>query len=287
MNVLVLRAVIGSAARTRAAHRLWEIILAKRFVCSSSKPKFDKDKYFMCRHCLRHQHYDCADFEEEMTIHEILCNKCAIPELQRLITIREETAGRIRQRVDQKRQGMIGVLWNQYCILPNNNAPQAVIDATATRFVNGRMIPFHVAPGAWVDEILAAMEAMAEAAKEDDYASTILPNTGAYHYENDKILTPYRELAVWMIHHGPWEGQRDKLGVLAEVLGLEVKGTYWKGAFEEDRVGDSQMAERGWRAHSGGHGDIDEHADGIDVDGPEAEGMDWELDDDSDRLSLH
>lgn len=42
-------------------------------------------------------------------------------------------------------------------------------------------------------------------------------------------MTDLRGLAVLSVHRASYRGRRQELGVLAEVLGLEEKGTYWKG----------------------------------------------------------
>ena len=46
---------------------------------------------------------------------------------------------------------------------------------------------------------------------------------------NKRVLEPMREIANDLIHRGSYKGDKGKLGVLAEVLGLERKGTVWKG----------------------------------------------------------
>ena len=117
------------------------------------------------------------------------------------------------------------VLWRQYCILPNEYAPQAVIQATETKFSEGTMRPIHSPPWAWVVEVMQNIEDMREATGNEMEESLARPDADTP--VNERILTPWREVAVWLLHHGSYKGCRERLGLLGEVLGLEVKGKYW------------------------------------------------------------
>ena len=44
-----------------------------------------------------------------------------------------------------------------------------------------------------------------------------------------RLLMQWGELALWMIHYGPFRGKAGPLGVLGEVLGLVGKGVVWRG----------------------------------------------------------
>jgi hypothetical protein len=129
-------------------------------------------------------------------------------------------------------------MWRQYCLLPSGNATEAVIELTRMRYDdNIKLQPVHAAPDEWVDKVISTVEDMAEASREDGEASKILLTGGIYKTSEDKVLKTYRELALWLLS-GPWRGERQRLGVLAEVLGLEVKGTYWAGLKDGPTVDD-------------------------------------------------
>ncbi|KAK3714729.1 hypothetical protein LTR37_007709 [Vermiconidia calcicola] len=187
------------------------------------------DQCFFCRRCLRRQHYDCADRDSEgQDQNQPRCNFCVENAIIHICEVRDEHMREMKALLAQKRaeanELYKTVLWRQYCILPNENAPQAVIRATETKFSEGTMRPIYSPPWAWVVEVMQNIEDMREVTGNEMEECLARPDADTP--VNERILTPWRELAVWLLHHGPYKGRREKLGLLGEVLGLEVKGKY-------------------------------------------------------------
>ena len=151
--------------------------------------------------------------------------------LQRLILAQQEMVQSAQSAVERRRASAehlyTKVLWRSYCNLPNGLASPATVDATAMVYERGRMVPICEAPKSWVTELKARVSDMIESAGAPVVESIMgSDNSGAQ--VGEKILVPWRELAVWVLHHGSYKRKKAKLGLLAEVLGLVEKGTFWK-----------------------------------------------------------
>lgn len=144
---------------------------------------------------------------------------------QKLRELKERLDQDIKKKEEEQRRQCEVILWRQYCLLPNGDAPSAVVKATEMKFKNVKMVPVHPAPQSWVDEVMKNVLDMEEAGAEKDYEQPWLADCSD---ENERILKPWRELAVWLIHHGPYKGRMSELGVLGEVLGFVEKGMFWK-----------------------------------------------------------
>ena len=194
----------------------------------------DRDDYFMCTRCAKLQHFGCSlpDDSSKGMAERYRCNKCEATELEHIITTRQEQIQKARNVIAQKRaenEGLLmEVLWRHYCLLPNGSASEDVIQATRTTFEGGRSIPLYKAPEEWIHAIQKNVEDMMHAAGKKVTDFVILPTHSAMEM-NESILKPWRDIALWLVHRGPYKGRRRELGVLAEVLGLEEKGTIWKG----------------------------------------------------------
>jgi hypothetical protein len=144
-------------------------------------------------------------------------------------------AAAIKERVEreikdgaQVREMIMQLLWWHYCHLPDANATRAVKDATKMKFEGGILVPEQPAPEGWIQAVQKNLDDMIEACGKKLIDFAIRPE---HHPEemNDKVLKSMREMANDLIHRGSCKGNRGKLGVQAEALGLERKGTVWKG----------------------------------------------------------
>ena len=91
------------------------------------------------------------------------------------------------------------------------------------------MVPEKSAPERWVQAVETNLANMMEACGRNVTDFAVQPEFYAEEM-NSRVLPPMREAAVELVKRGAYkDGGREKLGVLAEVLGLVVKGTVWKG----------------------------------------------------------
>lgn len=120
-----------------------------------------------------------------------------------------------------------------YCQLPNGQSSKAVITITETlQTSQGTTRPINGAPEGWVEEVKARLTKMTKDA-DTRILSAILGANEQVKCAYLKDLAQWREIAVWMLHRGAYRGLTAKaaLGILAEVLGLEEKGTVWDGGW--------------------------------------------------------
>ena len=119
-------------------------------------------------------------------------------------------------------------LWKHYCSLPNGIANPTVITLTGAQPVDGRMMPIYDAPEGWIEGVATGVIKLLEACGSQVGSEA---SDGRY-YMGDNLVTilkSWRELALWTLHYGPFNGDKAELGILAEVLGLVEKGTFWDG----------------------------------------------------------
>ena len=139
----------------------------------------------------------------------------------------------VRQRRAELNRFCAQTLWMHYCRLPNGRSSKAVITITETvQTPRGTARPIHGAPEGWVEEVKARLTKMTKDA-DPRTLSAILGTNEQVKCSYLKDLVQWREIGVWMLHHGAYRGFTAKaaLGILAEVLGLEEKGTVWDGGW--------------------------------------------------------
>ncbi|KAK5172338.1 uncharacterized protein LTR77_003976 [Saxophila tyrrhenica] len=212
---------------------------------------FKPQDYLLCRRCMRHQHIRCAtdDSYSEEPGHP-LCNICGVEEVKQSVKRTKRQAEKMRDAVRQKREEMRELyevtLWNRYCALPNpENLHPYVVEATQTEYdeVEDKMLPLYNAPQPWLDEVIGRVDAMMDDAGPE-MVSYCMQGAKGVKDPHEKLLIQWRELAVWCSNHGPYRGQREQLGVLAEVLGLQEKGTYAGHWIEHNEDGEDGGAGR-------------------------------------------
>lgn len=189
----------------------------------------DRDEYFTCSRCARLQHNACyvKDLTERTGPEHYLCNLCTATEIEELEQRIKEVAERVARKQEEFKALIMQMLWRHYCHLPDGNATRVVKDQTKMKFEGGILVPEQSAPEGWVKVVQKNLDDLMEACgkKMTDFA--IRPE---YHSEemNERVLKPMREIANDLIHRGSYKGNRGKLGVLVEILGLASKGTVWK-----------------------------------------------------------
>ena len=183
----------------------------------------DEDEYFTCSRCARLQHNDCCvrKHGERTGSEHWRCNLCQA-------AARKEKVEKEIKDGAQVREMILQLFWWHYCHLPDGNATRAVKDATKMKFQGGILVPEHPAPKAWIQAVQKNLDDMMEASGKKLIDFAIRPEHDPGEME-DKILEPMREIANDLLRRGAYQGNRGRLGVLAEVLGLERKGMVWKG----------------------------------------------------------
>lgn len=235
-----LRSIRTTEYRTRSSHTPTEPIERKDVVCNCAHALPDADEVFIvCERCLNLQHPACAVPDDAIgeTPAPPRCNSCKKIELHRHMTAQRqkiENLGKMISRMVAEAQDFYPkVLWKHYCNLPKGRSSDAVIAITQTTYKRGAMVPVHSAPQSWIDEILSRLTRMMKDAGEEVVNSIIGPN-GLQTSSDLNDLAHWRELAKWLLHHGPYKRRKAELGILAEVLGFEEKGTFWDGGWMDD-----------------------------------------------------
>lgn len=189
------------------------------------------DDFIICIVCKRLQHKVCmlGNITTETYVKGEFCTDCRRARLCTLYKAQQHAIqlanALMREESMNLRVFCETYLWSHYCLLPHGSATAAVREITATYNNEGKVKPIHPAPHDWTTTVVIQLQKMilsAGNAKETEY----FQNGIRY---NQRYLAATRELAVWMLHHGKYKGQLQTMGLLAEVLGLEEKGTFWKG----------------------------------------------------------
>lgn len=197
------------------------------------KPSANIDNYIICTSCIRLQHKDCmlGTAKEQGILKGDFCKDCRRKTYQRQLKIFVEKQRRARALLRMQHYHVTKfceeVLWKQYCQLPAGEAPARLQELTSMYYENGRMLPSHPAPKVWVTEIRSRLVKMTAAAGEKKIKEMRGPDGASLIY-SEQSMVAWRKLAVWIINHGAYKGKREELGVLAEVLGLEEKGSIFK-----------------------------------------------------------
>ena len=126
------------------------------------------------------------------------------------------------------RNSPIDALWASYCVTPDGRAANpAVRKATEVHFVNYHVEPVNTVPETWSTEVGYRLRLLLNAAVSD--GQTVRLSTKLWEKDIGMALRHLQDLAKETLHRGSYKGKRGRLGLLAEVLGLSEKGTFWKG----------------------------------------------------------
>ena len=225
---------VGRAFRSRHGMVSQDMIDRPDFICHcAERPPSGAMHLFMCEDCTQIQHEECSTGNSAFgETSPLLCNECKSSQLEQLIAGQQAQVDKLRVLVHAKREAAdklySKVLWRAYCTLPNGAAPLVVMEATRTEYYRGEMVPVFPAPQDWIDEVRRRVSNLMNAAGNEVSHFAMGPGDPDGGCD-EKILVPWGQLAVWAVHKGPLKGRRSDLGVLAELVGLEKKGTYWKG----------------------------------------------------------
>ena len=121
--------------------------------------------------------------------------------------------------------------WAEYCNLPSGQATSAVEELTTTYYdkVESKLVPVHPAPATWVDRVVDDIYMLISKENKQLVKQVHGRDEHAFHStEPEHFRRSLNALAVLTVHHGLYEGSNQKLGLLAEILGLEEKGSVWK-----------------------------------------------------------
>ncbi|KAK1052043.1 hypothetical protein LTR33_014500, partial [Friedmanniomyces endolithicus] len=206
---------------------------APKMLCScEAGPAGVYQDYIICRRCKTLQHKGCIPPAETDTIAQgTLCEPCRDVEVEKMYNHHREINER-KHRNEKLRVIVAGNFWKNYCDLPSTKDSLAVRELTSTYFDDrkGTIVPVHPAPVAWIEDVLACIHQLVSPANKDLVLQIARKDELLFSLTHpDRLRKGLSELAVLALHHGPLKGKRQELGVLAEVLGLEPRGTYWHG----------------------------------------------------------
>ncbi|KAK4565399.1 hypothetical protein LTR86_004016 [Recurvomyces mirabilis] len=206
-------------------------------------------EYMTCARCARLQHEQCMPLNKDEPISEgRLCIECLEARKKKAACIEREKDRLIRQKLTRLhkeweeaaatrrtnlRNTVANRYWTEYCNLPNSQqANNAVKELTATYYdeAGSKLVPVHPAPAAWVDRVVDDVYRLISKENKQLVKQVHGRDERAFHStEPEHFRRSLSALAVLTVHHGLYEGSNEKLGLLAEVLGLEEKGSVWKG----------------------------------------------------------
>ncbi|KAK5134657.1 hypothetical protein LTR08_006313 [Meristemomyces frigidus] len=204
-------------------------------LASASHP-LSLDDYIVCHACRRMQHKPCmfgpaANGAEEgdRIVQGEFCRACRRERYERYLRVYGRARHDAKQLAKLQHKNVTAfveeVLWKQYCQTPC--MPEAATELTSMYYDEGVMLPIHPPPKEWVVEVRLRVVRLTAAAGDERIRALRGADGVGLRYD-EASLVAWRELAVWVVNRGAWKRKRAELGVLAEVLGLEDKGTFWK-----------------------------------------------------------
>ncbi|USW54510.1 hypothetical protein Slin15195_G078290 [Septoria linicola] len=111
------------------------------------------------------------------------------------------------------------ILWDAYTDLPDPNDPDDRMSLDRPKLPP---------PSDWLAEAEKRVTMMFEVAGSDKVAEYLRHEFIQWPRNSLNIVKAMREFAMWMRLKGPFRRTRRELGLVAEILGFEDKGTYWK-----------------------------------------------------------
>ncbi|KAK0267107.1 hypothetical protein LTR91_014673 [Friedmanniomyces endolithicus] len=222
---------------------------APKVLCScEAGPAGVYQDYVICQRCKTLQHKRCIPPAETDTVAQgKLCEPCRDVEVEKMYNhhremvekgkadtqaLRERLQNERKHRNEKLRVIVAANFWKNYCDLPSTKDSLAVRELTSTYFDDrkGTVVPVHPAPVAWIEAVLASIHSLVSPANKDLVMQLARKDELLFSLTHpDRLRKGLSELAVLALHHGSLKGKRQELGVLAEVLGLEPRGTYWHG----------------------------------------------------------
>ena len=191
------------------------------------------DNSVICYASRHMQHKPCMRVTSfyDPKVHGVLCKDCREKDMIQYAGSKKAAMVRNTNTIQEQHSKLKSfcetVLWRIYCELPDGKASPLVKELTAMHYHEYRMIPTHVAPTHWVEDMSRTIMKMVETPTSQQL-DEVLGQRRDILYREDGV-TNLRKLLVWSLHRGPFKGKRQELGMFLEVLGLEVKGTFWKG----------------------------------------------------------
>lgn len=205
-----------------------------RCACEGEADEYVNKNWFECTGCQAQQHVDCATPNTGIleSVSVLLCNECKVAELHAHFASQREQFEQLAAMLREKRKEAYNlcskVLWKHYCNLPKGHLPDRILEITKTEAKDGAMVPVLPAPQSWVEEVQNRIAKMVGDAGEA-VIERILGVIGSGDLITDAShLRYWRELAMWLLHHGPYRRNTAELGLLGEVLGFEERGTFWQ-----------------------------------------------------------
>lgn len=126
----------------------------------------------------------------------------------------------------------VSTLWPRYCLLMPGRGTMPEFESLTTTQVNdrGERSPAHPAPESWLSEAQAQLTRLLEHARPDKKVliPRVMEKPG---YKGQDVHVLLAEEVKWAIHQGPFKGRQERyeIGLLIECVGIERKGTFWKG----------------------------------------------------------
>ncbi|KAI6907877.1 hypothetical protein KC318_g9370 [Hortaea werneckii] len=193
-------------------------------------------EYIICRGCQSLQHRGCKDVGKSQEDGlDRLCVRCGSIHQKRLALKRKMRKNRLCKVAMQQQQAVLNftnsVLWKLYCELPKGESNAKVIEQSSMKWdeKSMRMLPANQPPQQWTTAVYGGLVFMTTQAGHEKLQEFRGPDGTQLKYSSE-CMVGWRNLAVWMLHHGPFKMHGKKtLGVWGEVLGLEEKGHYYKG----------------------------------------------------------
>jgi hypothetical protein len=119
-------------------------------------------------------------------------------------------------------------LWPRYCRLPPGRNTTAAFEALTSIQINdrGQILPSHPVPDPWLQEVGTQLSRLLQVARPDKRAwiEHAIPSPG---FQGQDVHVLFAEELRWSMHHGPLK--RREIGLLLECVGIERKGSSWKG----------------------------------------------------------
>lgn len=155
----------------------------------------------------------------------------------------DQLSAMLLEQREEARDLCAGVLWKHYCNLPKGQSSDVALEMTRTVYQDGAMVPIRSAPDSWVDEVQSRIVKMVGDAGEDMVQATVGPeNCGTLILETGHLVF-WRDLAQRLLYGGSYRGNKAEFGLMAEVLGLVERGTFWQEGWMEIQSDSATLAE--------------------------------------------
>ncbi|KAK5113086.1 hypothetical protein LTR62_003665 [Meristemomyces frigidus] len=213
-------------------------------------PMADLFACLVCVHCSRLQHKAClphAEEDNDPVGHRRLCVGCRATRAEESERIRDQKVAKAKHKLrklhkewqtatvtrETKLRHVVSTkFWKDYCLLPPGQSNPLALEQTRTYFspIHGQTLPLHPAPCTWTDRVVQDFNTLVSKENAQLVREVNGEDEHAFEYGRpERLRRSLNTLAVLTVYHGIYEGNKERLGVLAEVLGLDERGTVWKG----------------------------------------------------------